>query len=273
MKRYIVSLLLLLSVSVAVEAQNAKEYRVVRVVGVVENPTSKMALKTGDVILSDTKLRFATKDAYIIISSPETGRKKIAGVPDNKSRELLDLLQSFLQPEVRSTASRSISLAYLETLQASLAYDTLLILSPGYIAINTKKLPLHKPAAIKAWYSNNRKIRYRKTSDESRLYLDRKAIFGDSIPGKYPRVVIEYFENESEDPVFGPGLLIASFVPLYVNESDLATEVRTLVSSVPPDAGFSRTFEEIRSYLAAEYSPAQEDNLRQWLKEQGILKE
>jgi len=273
MKRYILILWIILTFTGATVAQNATEYRVVRVVGVVENPVSKQTLRTGDVIMSNTKLKFATKDAYIVISSPATGRKKISGVPDDRSRELFDLLQSFLQPERISTASRSVSLAYLESLQASLAYDTLLILSPGYIVINTQKLSLQKPAAIKAWYSHNKKIRYVKTSDDKRLYLDRKSVFGDSIPVRYPKVVVEYFENENEDPVFGPGLLIASFVPIYPNNSDLSTEVRALIGSLPRDASYNQKFAEVRAYLASEYASAQEENLKQWLKEQGILSE
>jgi hypothetical protein len=276
MKRYIAIVLTILTITLTAAAQSVTQYKVVRVVGVVENAESRKALKTGDVISSTSKLTFGTKADYIIISSPETGRKKISGVPDAKSRELLDLFRYFVEPETRSTASRGVSREYLEVLQASFQYDTLLILPPAYISINTKKLSLEKPAVIRAWYSKNKKIQYTRISDQSGFRLDRASLFGDAVLPNYPRVMVEYFEDEKDDPVFssGSGLVIGAFVPLYpTDEPSLAAEIRALVGSRPANTTYSENLKEVGEYLAAEYANAQEDNLKQWLREKGILSE
>lgn len=253
-------------------AQTTSEYRVVRVVGKVENPVLNRQIKTGDVILSKDKLKFANERDYIIIISPQTGRKKISGVPGDKSRELLELLQSFVQPELRSTATRSVNLRYVEMLQASLAYDTLLILGDGFVPVDTKQLSLSKPAVIRAWYTEFRKMVYRPISTDNGFKLDSRSVFGDGMPALVPKVVIEYFEDEKEEPMFGPGVMLAAFVPMYVDEAVLAGELRVILElhkSLPAD----RRVTEVRNYLAAEYANAQESNVKNWLKQQGIISE
>jgi hypothetical protein len=263
--------LILFSMGHYAYSQKAADYRVVKVVGVVEDQVTKKPLKTGDVIPSNRQLKFESRTAYIVVSSPDTGRKKISGVPDSQSRELFDLFQSFVQPEQRPTASRSISMEYLERLQASLMHDTLLILSPAYVTIDTSKLSLKKPAIIRGWYQNNNKVKYESISDMTGIRLDKATLFGQHSHRTMPRVIVEYFENENEDPVFGPGVLIASFVPLYVDENAVADEVRALVGTRPNAASDSEAFDEIRNYLAVEYAAPQEEILRRWLTDKGIF--
>jgi len=249
-------------------AQSPSQYHVVRVVGTVESPTLKRPLKTGDVIQSKDHLRFGTKESYIIVNSPQTGRKRISGVPDNTPREFLQLLQSFVQPDTKSTSTRSISLEYLEALQSSLAFDTLLILGDGFIPVNTKKLPLAKPAIIRAWYSDSkRKPVYHVVSDTKGFYLNSKSIYGNQSHHNNHRVIIEYFEDEKEDPAFSPGSLLAAFVPMFTDESSLATEIRALIEAREANKTIQA---EINGYLREEYAPVQEDNLKAWLKAQGI---
>jgi hypothetical protein len=263
-------LLALLAIGTTVLAQKVSDYRVVKVVGVVEDQVTKLPLRTGDVIPSNRQLKFDSRTSYIVVSSPDTGRKKISGVPDNQSRELFDLFQSFVQPEIKPTASRSISMEYLDRLQTSLTFDTLLILGPAYVAIDTSKLSLAKPAIVRAWYHVGKKVTYKGVSDGTGIKLDKETLFGTHT-GPRPRVIVEYFENENEDPMFGPGVLIATFVPLYVKETEVAEEVRSLISEMPAGTSKSATFESVRSYLYNEYAATQEDNLWMWLSTKGLL--
>ncbi len=246
-------------------AQNPSQYHVVRVVGKVESPALNRALKTGDVIQSKDQLKFGTKESYIIVNSPQTGRKRISGVPDNSPREFLQLLQSFVQPELRSTSTRHISMEYVESLQASMAFDTLLVLGDGFIPVNTEKLSLAKPAIVRAWYTDDKRKRvYRPISNDKGFFLSSKSVHSEHHHG---RVVIEYFEDEKEDPMFTPGTLLGAFVPIYADEPMLASEIKALLGARDP----SRTvMAEINAYLQQEYAPAQEDNLKAWLKSQGI---
>jgi hypothetical protein len=249
-------------------AQTPAQYHVVRVVGTVESPVLKRALKTGDVIESKDQLRFSTKDSYIIINSPQTGRKRISGVPDNSPREFLQLLQSFVQPDTKSTSTRSLSMEYLESLQNSMHADVLLVLGDGFIPVNTAKLSLAKPAIIRAWYyGDNKKVTYRDISDDKGFKLTGPALyenFNPSTPAK--KVVVEYFENGNDDPIFSPGLLLGAFVPMYVDEAQLALEIRSLIETRHDKLALA----EIKAYLLEEYAMAQENNLLAWLKAQGI---
>jgi hypothetical protein len=264
-------LYLMIFLAVVCQAQSPAQYHVVRVVGKVESPALKRELKTGDVIQSKDHLKFATKESYIIVNSPQTGRKRISGVPDSSPREFLQLLQSFVQPELRSTASRNISLQYLETLQNSMSFDTLLVLGNGFIPVNTQKLSLASPAIIRAWHHDEKKkIKYQKVSNETGFYLSRKMLYGDNAAYSDRKVVVEYFEDEKEDPMFSPGLLLGAFVPVFADETSLASEIRALIGT--PDKNKSKAvLTEINNYLRDEYAPAQEDNLKTWLKEQKIL--
>jgi hypothetical protein len=251
--------------------QTPAEYTVVRVVGKVESQTLKRELKTNDRIQAKDQLKFDRKESYIYVTSPQTGRKKISGVPDSAPREFLQLLESFVRPEYKSTSTRSISLQYLESLQNSLAFDTLLILDDGFIAINTGKLSLKPPAAIKAWYSLNKKVVYRVISKENGLELNKSSLF-ESPTLPYPKVMVEYFEDANADPVFNPGILLAAFVPLYVNEESLMAEVKVLIGSATAKS-YSPLFLEIKNYLSSEYASTQDDILKAWLKKNNLLVE
>lgn len=259
-------------------AQTPSQYHVVRVVGKVESPALKRELKTGDVIQSKDHLKFGTRESYIIVNSPQTGRKRISGVPDSSPREFLQLLQSFVQPELKNTSGRGIiSLQYVEQLQASMAYDELLVLGNGFIPVNTQKLSLKKPAVIRAWhYDQQKKVRYVTISSDSGFSLYGPTLFGDHMGNfKTSKVVVEYFEDEVEDPMFNPGLLLGAFVPRYVylegtSENDLASEIRTLIISMDK-SNKKDLIEEIKKYLRDVYAPAQDDNLNAFLKEHKII--
>lgn len=248
------------------------EYRVVRVVGQVESPALKRMLQTGDLIQSQDHLKFGSKDSYVIVNNIKTGRKKISGVPDNEPREFIKLLQSFVQPEKRSTASRAVALQYIEFLQNSMAFDTLLVLGDGRIVVNTAKLPLKKPAVIRAWHSNFKKVSFQTISDDVSFSLNAKTLFGENIPQPTPKVIIEYFEDEKEQPVLNPGILLAAFVPIFTDEEKLVAEIRAVLD-LPGTRTYKEKLMDVKGYLAAEYANVQEDNLKVWLKTNGVLSE
>jgi hypothetical protein len=268
MKWFIV-LLILTSRSLA--GQSPTVYTVVRVVGKVESTVLKRELRPGDKLQSKDQLKFGTKDSYVWVNSPQTGRKKIAGIPDSAPREFLQLLESFVRPEYKSTASRSISLQYVETLQNSMAFDTLLVLGNGFVPVNTEKLSLSPPAAIKGWYTLNRKTIYKVISNEEGFSLSAAQLF-DQRNAPLPKVMLEYFTNAEEDPVFNPGILLAAFVPAYPDEAALSNEIKILLADLSSKS-YSDKLLEIKAYLAAEYARPQEDNLKAWLTAQKLLQE
>lgn len=258
-------------VTSAALSQNSISYNVVKVAGKVESAALKRLLTTGDVITDRDRLTFSSEGDYLIVTSPQTGRKTISGVKDQSPQELLQLMQSFLKPAKKATSSRSISLEYIEHVQNGLSSEILLILGDGHIPIDTNKLSLTAPAVVKAWCVVNNKMIYRKISDQSGFSLSRTSLFGETLPDSMPKVTVEYLESENgnEDPIFSDGVRLATFLPLYTDENQLTKELRTILSSLK-DKNSDQRISEIMQYLVEVYAPAQIDNLRNWLREKGL---
>ena len=249
--------------------QTTSGFKVVKVSGSVISSTLQRPLYTGDVIQRQEKLRFETKEAYLIVTSPQTGRKTISNVSERAPLELFQLLERFLRPEIKSTSTRHVSMQYIDELQNSMAGESMLILGSGRIQVDNTKMSLSAPTAIKAWYTFQRKTSYRKISDLEGFNLSARYIFGDTIPQPIPKVMIEYFENEADDPLFNPGLLLAAFIPMFVDEDVLLTEVSALLSATAATTPDQRKLEVTR-YLEDVYAPVQPQNLTTWMKEKGL---
>ena len=262
------SILLLSLLGLTASAQDT--YKIVKVSGNVESAALGRLIKSGDQIQSSDKLKFEKKENYIVVIHPKTGRKIIKGVPDNSTHEFYKLLQSFVKPEERSTATRTVSTQYIEKLHNSLTFDTLLILSPGKILIDTMKLSLKKPHAIRSTYWVKNKPMTQIISGKGFFLMQQENLFGNNAPQPLPRVMLEYTENEASDPMFEPGTVLASFVPLYIDETRLEEEVKVIREMFGERS--RESYEEIKKYITSEYAPVNEDNLKEWLKTRHLIK-
>src|SRR5690348_15920512 len=100
-----------------VHVQAQDNFTVIKVTGKVLSQKSNRPLSSGDKVQSKDALQFGSKDASIILFHPKTGRKVIKGVPDDSPREFMQLLQAFVKPSEKSTATRNAGLKYLDKLQ------------------------------------------------------------------------------------------------------------------------------------------------------------
>jgi hypothetical protein len=82
--------------------------------------------------------------------------------------------------------------------------------------------------------------------------------------------MLEYTENEASDPMFEPGTVLASFVPLYIDENKLEEEVKVIRETFGDRS--KETYEEMKKYVTSEYAPANEENLKDWLKARHLIK-
>ncbi len=257
--------------SASLFAQDVANYRVVRVVGKVESSKLMRLIKTEDVIPEGDKLKFESKQDYLIVFHPKQGRKRIQGIPDSQPREFDMLLQSFVKPDERSTGTRGGSdQAYIDKLKTSLE-DTVLILGNGALELESTGILLNAPASIKAEYkTKDKKSVVLTVSSGQLLHLDKKTLFPDGqIPSS--KVLLLYFLFESSN-ILDAETFLGSFIPKYIDDEILLPEIRTIVKSLngrPP----KETEKEIFSYLSQEYSKPQPMQLHSWLKTNRLLNE
>lgn len=254
-------------------AQAQETYTVIKVVGQVISKEHQRALRAEDKLQDKNALQFSSAEDYIIVISPKTGRKTIKGIPDNAPREFIQLLQSFVKPETRSTATRSSSLEYIDKLKNLFTYRSMLILGDGYVEVDTDKLKISSPAGIRVQYRDEKTHIARKISDDKGFFLNQTAVFGNQVPAVLPKISIQYYEDELDDPMFGKGDWLADFVPVYVDNDQLKQEINILLRSIGTSA--SKTDEqvqEIRKYLESEYGGVILQNMEAWLLAQGIIR-
>lgn len=267
-KPLLASLALIVVCAAPLRAQTTGSYRVVKVVGKVESSILKRALKIEDVIPDGDHLKFGSKQDYLIIFHPQSGRKRISGVPDEQPRELNDLLQSFLKPDEKSTGTRGANQAYLEQLKSSLQ-DKVLILGDGTIELDPKHISLKSPASIKAEYkTENKKSVVVTVSSGQTLHLDKNTLFPNPQTNT-PKVLLLYFLVNSSNPLESEDFL-GNFTPVYAEDTALIPEIKTIVESLK-GSPVAEVEKQISAYLANEYARPQPQNLHGWLKSNHLL--
>jgi hypothetical protein len=261
--RPVLTLLVLLAAT-SMFAQDT--YTVIKVAGKVLSMRLNRPLVTGDKVQEKDALKFGSKSDYVILQSPKSSRKVVKGVPDSSPREFIQLLQSFVKPAAKSTASRGGGQGYIEKLSQKLSSDTLVILGDGKIRIEKDQLRLDKPAGIRVIYSDGKSSVVRTLSDAGSFSLSRMSLFGGEPPQPVPRVTIQYFENESEDFAFAAGAILGNFVPRYLDETQLRKEIVTLLSLFEGTKhSQAELVDEIEDYLEMTYWAPVRENLNDWL--------
>lgn len=242
----------------------------IKVSGKIHSNLLKREVRTGDEIQASDQLAFDNRNAYIHVINPQ-GRKTIRDIPDQSPRELMFLLEKHLAKNKKYLKSRGSLNKYIESLSGKLAHDTLLILGKGRINIDTAQLSLKKPAGIIASYPSGPGQLERLISDASSFLLNRTQLFGDEITDAYPKVTVQYVRDVT-DSFFSSTVLIGIFTPYYTDETMLKKEVSAILRSFSSMQDKSpERLEEVYDYLASEYAPPVEENLKEWLAENNLL--
>lgn len=266
--------ILIIMACLAVQVLLAQDnFTVIKVTGKVLSQKYNRNLASGDKINSNDALQFESKDASIILLSPKTGRKQIKGVPDNSPREFMQLLESFVKPSEKSTATRGAGAKYFEKLEHMLSHDSILILGDGKIMIDTTKLKISRLAGIRAIYKKGKTTVTKKISNSNSFSLDRTTIFDQESPRPIPLVTVQYYLNETEDYAFADAEIVGEFVPVYPEESQLKMEVRALIDGLAENNLIrDELFKEIRDYMDHVYGTTISENLNAWLIANQLIK-
>ena len=264
----IVAAFIFLGISLHISGQDT--YTVIKVSGKVTRQENGKTLASGDKLQINNALSFSSPDDYLIVISPKTGSQLINGVPENKPHEFVQLLQTFVKPPKKTSTYRGVHPTYTEELHSKLSSSTL-VLGDGRIMVDTDKLSLKAPACIMSQY-RTRKIQYRKISDNESFYLNKKALVGSDDASIESTITLYYCEDETEDPMFGNSTIIATILPVYVDEKLLLEEIKLILSTLAENNQTDEVAKrEIKNYLEQAYAKVIDENLDAWIGQHQLL--
>lgn len=253
-------------------AQPSDNFVVIKVGGNVFSSVLNRTVKTGDVVTTKDKLIFQSRGSYLHVINPALGRKTIRNIPDSSPREFMQLLQTFLSVDKKYGNSRGGLAAGIERLVTKFAYDTILILGKGRIAIDTTEVSLRKPSGVKAVYSLKQENVTRVISDDTGFNLGKTYLFDKSMNSPCPKVIL-WYDEDLKDPLFSPSTLLGTFVPFYPDEEALRYETQAIVETLRGNKlPSSQIVKEVVGYLSAEYASPIPENVKEWLEGSNQLK-
>jgi hypothetical protein len=252
---------------------NAQTYSVLKVTGTVHCDRLKKDLQVGDKIQADDKLKFGSAYSFLIVISPQDGRKAVRQGKTSSS-ELKSLLTNIVSLEKKNTGVRGHEdktkqdIAF-DTLKAQLNVSTLVILGSGKISFAGNDLALNDTAMVKARYKSGNSYTEKPISSGSVLDLSKSNVFGTQAPDK---VQLIYWPNVKKDVFDSPPKSLGNFLPLYIeNDEHLKKEIQ-VVQSTFSDKNQEFVLKEIKKYIEDEYGAVLNENLSQWLKEVNLIK-
>ncbi len=251
-------------------AQSPSTFTVIKVSGSVYSAAMNRTVKSGDEITASDKLKFDSQNAYMHVINPSLGLKTVRDIPDDSPRELMGLLQTFVNNKSPNSTRGAPSNA-IEEIRHQLAYPAMLILGEGRIKVDTIHLALKSPAGIKATYRIKEKEVERQISDANGFNLGKNYVFDSDAPKQLPEITVTYYEDVN-DRFFSTIELIGKFTPSYANEETLARELKVLIGILQLAGGNTENIEaHVISYLTSEYEAPILSNLRDWLAVNKLL--
>ena len=272
-KLHCIIIVFLIPIAVPVYSQNGT-FTVLKVMGSVFCQRLQKDLQNGDKLMTQDKIRFSSPNSYLIVISPQDGRKVVKPASANTESELKSLLMDIVSLEKKHTANRGLDegskqVKAMKVLKMQLEADTLLILGSGKAIFINSDFALNDTAAVKARFKSGNSYTEKPVSSGSVLDLSRSSVFGTQPLAK---VQLIYLPNVKKNIFDSPPESLGSFVPRYFdNEAALVKEIQVIHSAY---AGKSREIilAEIKKYIEDEYGSVLEENLVQWLAESNLLK-
>jgi hypothetical protein len=265
--------LIFCAMSLPLPAAQTTTYSVLKVTGRVYCDRLKKDLTNGDKIFPEDKLHFATANGYLVLISPQDGRKVVKPNSKDTSSELKTLLTDIVSLEKRHTAVRGHNKGNkhqkaLDTLSAQFNVETLLILGSGKVSFANTNVVLNDTARIKVGSGTGLNYSEKLVSTGHVVDLSKISLMGNLAPLK---IQLVYYPNVNKHVIDSSPQRLGSFTPRYLDEEEtLKKEVHVVITT------FSRhkrheVVQEIRKYIEDEYAAVLNENLIQWLKESNLL--
>jgi hypothetical protein len=252
----------------AVQAQST--FTVIKVSGSVYSTSMDRAVKRGDVLAPSDKLKFDSQQSYMHVVGQREGLKTVRDASADSPRELMDLLQTFVNNKSANSSRGAVS-TEIEKIRHQLAYNAMLILGDGRINVTTEEISLKSPSGIKASYALKGNKVDKVISDESGFNLGKSFIFKSHGDQKFPQITVTYYEDVN-DRFFSAVEILGAFTPFYTEEDNLLKELKVLIGILEIAGGDTQSIESnVVTYLTSEYEAPILPNLRDWLSKNELL--
>lgn len=277
MKKIIFLILVLTLPNLAFPGFSAEQYWVVFLKGNVVRTDSEKALKVGDKIASDAKLKFSAKDAYAVVMGSKGKFTLRPELNKAKPNEFVAFVNSALLP-VKSTGRLSTrgEEAGISDLGAYFGADSFAFIGNQYaIRLDPKKYELSDLKFIIYRYEFMGTVISKKIAFEgSDLIIDEKALYttadGQTID---PASVSKKAELYKFDAATKSSSKITAFKPVFVDPLELQQQLSSVYKFCKEElnADEAKTEDELIKFVLDIYGRTDEVLLKKWLRE-NILK-
>ncbi|MES2592216.1 MAG: hypothetical protein V4608_10050 [Bacteroidota bacterium] len=233
-------------------------YSVIKVIGGIKHASNNKALFTGDKILSNERLTFASNLSKAALVNKEKGRLMLNATASGTVSE-------GLMPALNNVSSRGGALINSLDLKNHFA-DKYLILSGYEVEIGDASFPMDEEKFFFLRFMHNgEEISKKLPFENNKLKMDAAEIL--KVDGK----AITLKEGTTAQLVYRNSIdktseTIASFEPIFADEKNLKNECKLIVYEIGSEKNTEKSREQLLSYLTENYGKPLNSNFNQWLK-------
>lgn len=244
----------------------AESYKVVKVLGTIIVKKTGAALSQGDVIQSTDPIVFKTPDSKASVISSEKGRFVLAA---NSSNNNSASVKSNLIPPMSNISSRGLSMLNFSDIKNNFSGNYLL-LDKVDVSIAKDIFPMNDSCFFFFTYKyKNEDINKRlKHNGDTLLIIEKELFKVDGLPISHAEstfVKVNYYSKKT---------------PLTINEMNVITpnldQVKKeceMILNESQKKSYKEKVNDVTSYLNEFYGKIDEDNVKQWLKDNlGLIK-
>ena len=276
MVRFSISALSLFLFSILLNPAVAQEkYSVIAVKGSISLKKSGTALKAGDQISSEDQVSFYNAESSAALFSPSQGRFTLSPVAksNGSGTEFIAYVKASITPARKSLATRAGGIIKNKVeLAAHFGTSPYLILGTDQVRLSVEAFPMSDKAFFFVRYTYEGEAINKKLSHEGENLLlsatEIMAIDGKSVDAsKCSDFKLFYYDTAA-----GTTAEIATFYPVFPDESKIRTELSCLVSLLK-DQQKEKDFivKEASAFLSDFYGNTRPDQLGDWMQKNAGL--
>jgi hypothetical protein len=248
-----------------------ESYWVVMVKGQVYQAGVNNVLKIGDKISTDAKIKFSTKESYIVVMGAK-GKFTIKPEPSKSNpNEFLAFVNSALLP-VKSTGRLSTRGDEEGVADMAMYFgeeNFVFIGDKHFVKVHPQKFELNESKFLIYRYEVGGKATSKKIAFEgNNLIFDKEALYANSEGKAIPPDAVNKVEIYKYDATTKSSTKIASFKPVYVSDVELKEQLsyayKLYKEEMQLDA--EKTEDELIRFVLDLYGKTDETILKHWLK-------
>ena len=271
MRKIIFSIVLISSVFIQNFAFAVTNYRVVLAKGLVYKTGSEKPIKVGDKIDVELKLRYSTKDAYLIVMGPKGKFTLKPEINKTTQNEFVTFVKSSLLP-VKSAGRLSTrgEESGISDLGNYFGEDSFALIGESYkVKLNPKNYELSDNQFIIYRYESNGNVMSKKLAFEgNEIIFDKSALYKDHKGNDISQANIGKIDLYRFNALTKSSSKIVSFKPVFVSEEELKEQLTLVYAICKEELTLDqlKTEDELIKFVLDIYGRTDEVQLKKWLK-------